>query len=85
MPDRPDEIYIERNDTTKNMARFYALSIEPTLFGEVCLIRRWGRIGTHGQTKTMCFASNSEAAVRLAEIHRQKTRRGYRENPIGAG
>ncbi|MFX6269928.1 WGR domain-containing protein, partial [Acinetobacter baumannii] len=60
-------------------------SIEPTLFGEICLIRRWGRIGTHGQTKTMCFSSNSEAAAQFAEIHRQKTRRGYRPRPIGAG
>jgi hypothetical protein len=25
------------------------MSIEPTLFGDVCLVRRWGRIGARGQ------------------------------------
>lgn len=85
MPDRTDEIYIERKDPARNMARFYALSIEPTLFGEICLVRRWGRIGTHGQTKTRCFASNTEATTQFAEIHQQKTRRGYRERLIAPG
>ncbi len=85
MPDRFDEIHIERTDARRNMARFYALSIEPTLFGEFCLVRRWGRIGTHGQRKMMSFVSNTEAAAQLAEIHRQKTRRGYRERTTGAG
>ncbi|MER9475744.1 WGR domain-containing protein [Mesorhizobium sp. M0520] len=32
------------------MPRFYALSIEETLFGHACLVRRWGRIGTTGRT-----------------------------------
>ncbi|MGV1867481.1 WGR domain-containing protein [Rhizobium sp. VS19-DR96] len=26
------------------MACYYSMSIEANLFGEVCLIRRWGRI-----------------------------------------
>ena len=50
---QPYHLYVERMDAQKNMARFYALSIEPTLFGDVCLIRRWGRIGTRGQMKAM--------------------------------
>lgn len=79
MHDRFDEIYIERTDTTSNMARFYALSIEPTLFDEICLVRRWGRIGTYSQKKTMFFASEAEAMKQFAEIRRQKARRGYRE------
>jgi hypothetical protein len=40
---------VERIDARKNMARYYAMSIEPNLFGEACLIRRWGRIGASGQ------------------------------------
>lgn len=39
---QPYQLYIERADAAKNMARFYALSIEPTLFGTPCLTRRWG-------------------------------------------
>ena len=33
-------LYIERRDAGRNMARFYALSIEETLFGQPCLVRR---------------------------------------------
>lgn len=75
-------LYTERRDTARNMARFYALSIEPTLFGDVCLIRRWGRIGTHGQMKAMSFAREDEAMALFAKIQRQKARRGYRERII---
>lgn len=39
---QPYHLYIERTDAKKNMARFYALSIEPTLFGTPFLTRRWG-------------------------------------------
>lgn len=31
------------------MARFYMLSLEPALFGEVAVLRHWGRIGTRGR------------------------------------
>lgn len=44
-------LYAQRSDTTKNMARFYAMSIEPDLFGGSALVRRWGRIGTRGQER----------------------------------
>ena len=52
---QPYRLYIERTDIKTNMARFYALSIEPTLFGTPCLTRRWGRIGSHGQGKGPYF------------------------------
>jgi predicted DNA-binding WGR domain protein len=42
---QPYELYIERRDPTRNMARYYVLSIRPNLFGDVQLTRRWGRIG----------------------------------------
>jgi predicted DNA-binding WGR domain protein len=41
--------YVERADASKNMARYYALSIEPNLFGDICLLRKWGRIGAKGE------------------------------------
>jgi predicted DNA-binding WGR domain protein len=48
-------LYVQRIDTTKNMARFYAMSIEPDLFGGSALVRRWGRIGTRGQERIDLF------------------------------
>lgn len=55
---QPYQLYVERIDAAKNMARFYAMSIEPTLFGDVCLTRRWGRIGAEGQSKRHSFSAH---------------------------
>ena len=66
-----------RIDGSKNMARFYALVTTPTLFGEVSVLRNWGRIGTGGQLCLMTFATAQEANQELARLHRVKSRRGY--------
>ncbi|WP_434730690.1 WGR domain-containing protein [Rhizobium binae] len=71
------QLYIERTDRAKNMARFYALSIEPNLFGEACLTRRWGRIGTSGQILIHHFEREKDAVVLFLELLRQKRSRGY--------
>ncbi|NSY14930.1 WGR domain-containing protein [Agrobacterium vitis] len=72
------QLYIERTDRARNMARFYALSIEPNLFGEACLTRRWGRIGTAGQGLIHHFKLEKDAVVLFLELLRQKRGRGYR-------
>lgn len=74
---QPYHLYIERSDATKNMARFYAMSIHPNLFGEACLTRCWGRIGTTGQNKSHHFETEQEAVDLFLEVLRQKKRRGY--------
>jgi predicted DNA-binding WGR domain protein len=81
MTSTPRHLYIERRDAARNMARFYALSIEPTLFGDICLTRRWGRIGTRGQMRAMSFSHEDEALAQFVRIQRQKASRGYRECP----
>ncbi|MCR6502069.1 WGR domain-containing protein [Shinella sp. CPCC 101442] len=75
---QPYHLYVERTDAQKNMARFYALSIEPNLFGEACLMRRWGRIGTSGQAKVHNFEREQDAVQLFLALIRQKRRRGYR-------
>jgi predicted DNA-binding WGR domain protein len=75
---QPYRLYIERKDAAKNMARFYAMSIEPTLFGDVCLVRRWGRIGARGQRMEHSFTREEEAVALFLSLLRQKRRRGYR-------
>ncbi|MDB5614973.1 MAG: hypothetical protein JWQ22_2626 [Devosia sp.] len=71
-------LYIERNDAGQNMARFYALSIEETLFGQICLVRRWGRIGTRGRIVQHSFDDEGEAVALFLELLRAKRTRGYR-------
>ncbi|MCZ7450266.1 WGR domain-containing protein [Agrobacterium rhizogenes] len=71
------ELYIERTDRTRNMARFYAMSIEPDLFGHACLIRRWGRIGTRGKMLVQQFDAENDAVDLFLELLRRKRGRGY--------
>lgn len=71
-------IVLRRIDNSCNMARFYALSIERSLFGESILIRRWGRIGTHGQRREEWFRGVDDAAAALSALVGRKVRRGYR-------
>ncbi|PDS78718.1 WGR domain-containing protein [Rhizobium sp. L43] len=75
---QPYQLYVERTDPTKNMARYYAMSIEPTLFGEACLTRRWGRIGAGGQKLVHHFRREEEAVTLFLELLRKKRSRGYR-------
>jgi predicted DNA-binding WGR domain protein len=66
-----------RIDATRNMARFYELAVEPALFGDVSLVRRWGRIGTCGCSKIELFDTTAEAAQALSDLLRRKLSRGY--------
>ncbi len=74
---QPYQLYVERMDPTKNMARFYAMSIEATLFGDVCLTRRWGRIGARGQAMQHHFNKEEGAVQLFLELLRSKRVRGY--------
>ncbi|UVK57613.1 WGR domain-containing protein (plasmid) [Mesorhizobium sp. AR02] len=74
-------LYIERKDAGHNMARFYALSIEETLFGQICLVRRWGRIGTRGRIVQHSFDDEREAVELFLDLPRAKRTRGYRPWP----
>ena len=79
---QPYQLYVERTEPSKNMARYYAMTIEPTLFGTACLTRRWGRIGTAGQEKSHHFQREEDAVQLFLDVLRQKRARGYR--PAGA-
>ncbi|TGP50946.1 WGR domain-containing protein [bacterium M00.F.Ca.ET.230.01.1.1] len=74
-------LHIERREPDLNMARFYALSIEATLFGQTCVVRRWGRIGTSGRTVRHSFDNESEAVGFFLALLRAKKLRGYRPRP----
>ncbi|WP_370157498.1 WGR domain-containing protein [Bradyrhizobium ottawaense] len=47
------------------------LSTKPTLFGEMSLIRNWGRIGTTGKTMVQTFDGSAEAIEVFARLERQ--------------
>ena len=75
--DHEDAVLLEKLDRGKRMARVYALSIEPTLFAETALVRRWGRIGTTGRQRIDLHLSPAEAGGELRRWSARKVRRGY--------
>ena len=42
-------VALRRIDPARNMARFYAVEVMPTLFGQWAVVRRWGRVNTDGR------------------------------------
>jgi len=43
-------VILYRVDAARRMHRYYRMDVQPNLFGEWCLMREWGRIGSAGQT-----------------------------------
>lgn len=72
-----DPIHLVHVNPALNMARFYGISVQPTLFGEISVMRNWGRIGTRGQAMVVTYADAEEACTALGKLERQKRRRGY--------
>ncbi|MGB3315301.1 MAG: WGR domain-containing protein, partial [Albidovulum sp.] len=67
----PDPLHLTRCNPDLNMARFYVIALEPTLFGEVAVVRSWGRIGSRGQVRMETFGEVQDAdaaANRLGRV-----------------
>jgi len=73
----PFKLYCQRIDASRNMARYYMLSIETTLFGEIAVVRAWGRIGRRGGEKSEVFSTEQKAASHFLELARKKRQKGY--------
>lgn len=72
------QIRLEKINPEKRQRRFYVMQVTRTLFGEWCLIREWGRIGSAGgQRMTDYAASREEAETALEKLSNLKSRRGY--------
>lgn len=73
------QAYLEKRSIQKNMKRFYAFHITPTLFGQWALIRNWGRIGKPGVQTQDWFSSQGEANQAAALLLEQKLKKGYKQ------
>ena len=77
-------LMLERVDPALNMHRYYVLSVEPTLFGDVALRREWGRIGSpRGRARLDFHTGPREAGEALQVWLRRKVARGYATRPTG--
>lgn len=74
--------YLERRSPADNLARFYRVAMEPGLFGDVAVVRQWGRIGANGQ-ELRTWHGDPVAAERVAgRWIGRKRRRGYQDGPL---
>lgn len=73
-----DVLHLVRRDASRNLARFYRLELHRTLFGEVVLVRSWGRIGTRGQHLEVLVPDAQAGKAALLAWSRRKQGRGYR-------
>lgn len=71
------DVYLTRVDASQNMARYYRMTVQPTLFGEWSVVREWGRIGRGGQVRVMAYPSEVQAAEAMNAIGHVKLQRGY--------
>lgn len=74
----PLSVYMQRICPQKNEWRYYAMVIQPDLFGGAALMRRWGRIGAAGRIRLDLYANEGAAANALAALVRHREKRGYR-------
>jgi predicted DNA-binding WGR domain protein len=69
------QVILERVDPARNVARYYVLSVEQTLFACDALICRRGRIGSAGRPRLQSFRSGGGAGLTL-EAWLERKRRG---------
>ena len=77
-------LVLERREPAANVARFYVLTIEETLFGDTALVREWGRLGTSGRRRLDLFEERAQASEALENWLGRKLRRGYQARPARA-
>ena len=76
------ERYLQKINHTRRQSRFYMIGVTQTLFGEACVIREWGRIGSPGFTTADYFPTQEAALIFAETIKRAKERRGYACLPV---
>lgn len=75
MPAAPG-IALTRIRPERNEWRFYRLDLQPDLFGQICVVREWGR---PGRVRLDRFLDAARAAHALDRLATAKRRRGYRD------
>jgi predicted DNA-binding WGR domain protein len=73
----PTCLTLRRIDPSCNRHRYYTLSVQRDLFGNACLVREWGRIGTRGRIRIDRHLDEGSAVTALVKLSATKKRRGY--------
>ena len=68
-------------DNAANIRRFYVISVERDLFGDACVVKTWGRIGTKGRALVARHATDQDAEIAANIEAKRRRRRGYAVSP----
>jgi predicted DNA-binding WGR domain protein len=69
---------IHRRDPSRNMARFYAISLQADLLDGWSVVRKWGRVGWPEWARTDLHGGSMPAQAAADRVVRRKRGRGYR-------
>ena len=64
-------------DPARNRARVYILIWQPTLWGEVALVRSWGRLDHPGHSQITIYPDRDQAQPDLRRLVRRRLQHGY--------
>ena len=70
-------VLLHRINVQKNEARFYLVSVGPSLLDAYAVMRVWGRIGGHQRSMVSPCASMEEAQTLADRLVRRRIKRGY--------
>jgi predicted DNA-binding WGR domain protein len=70
---------VDRNPGPGRRARFYALHLQPALWGGVDVVRAWGRLGHRHRPRSLVTSHPDEGSAHAAlrDLVRRRLRRGY--------
>lgn len=72
-------IALTRIRPERNEWRFYRLDLRPDLFGQICLVRQWGRVGRTDPCRLDPFPDPVHAARARDQLAATRRRRVYRD------
>jgi predicted DNA-binding WGR domain protein len=75
--DSSDPLMLRRIRPEHNERRFYVLVVIADLFGNVVLMRHWGRIATAGRQREELHGDFASAVASLERLAKKKRKRGY--------
>lgn len=65
-------LYLEARSGDGSIARSYAISVSPDLFGWTIVDRQWGRIGSKGQVIRSAFENEASAEAHVRALLRRR-------------
>jgi predicted DNA-binding WGR domain protein len=76
---------VDRGSGPERRFRFYALHVQPALFGCCHVVRSWGRLGHRHRPRQLvtCHPTVESAHAALRPVVRRRLRRGYQPSDPG--